>query len=455
MNLNKTMLCQLGFMLALKLTGQNPIVPSGIYIADPSAHQWKNGKMYVYGSRDESPDYYCSSSYVVLSSVDLHAWTISGPSFVSQGPGDQVPYAEGPLYAPDVQFLNGKYYLYYCMPARFTEGVAVSEKPEGPFLSGKPIHLKNLEGIDPCVFIDDDGQGYYVWGQFHARMAKLKPNMTEIDTLTIVDNVVGQEKHFFHEGSYMIKHNGLYYLIYADISRKGRPTCLGYSTSTAPMGPYTYRGVIIDNDGCDPEVWNNHGSLASFNGKWYVFYHRATNGSVTMRKACVEPITFTEDGSIPEVEMTTQGAGGPLDPFVEIDAARACLLSGHVRIKTMEGGNEMLGEIHSGDKAVYKYLDFKAGADTLVMRLSQGSYPCRISLSLDYAWGSTVAEVNVPPSDNRDTRIVKVPVKEISGVHALIMNFTIPALTNASGFSISGNKETASTFCTVDAFWFQ
>jgi len=286
-------------------------------------------------------------------------------------------------------------------------------------------------------------------------MAKMKPNMTEIDSLTIVDNVVSQEQHFFHEGSYMIKHNGLYYLIYADISRKGRPTCLGYSTSPSPMGPYTYRGVIIDNDGCDPEVWNNHGSLASFNGKWYVFYHRATNGSVTMRKACMEPVTFREDGSIPEVEMTSQGAGRPLDPFVEIDAARACLLSGHVRIRTMEGGNEMLGEIHSGDKATYKYIDFKGGADTLFMRLSPGTFPSRISLSLDYAWGTTVAEVNVPPSDNREFRIVKVPVKEISGVHALILYFSDPAPTNVTGLSLSGNQETANAFCTIDAFWFQ
>ena len=50
----------------LLLHAQNPIVPAGIYIADPSAHQWKDCKMYVYGSRDESPNYYCSRSYGVM-----------------------------------------------------------------------------------------------------------------------------------------------------------------------------------------------------------------------------------------------------------------------------------------------------------------------------------------------------------------------------------------------------
>jgi len=44
------------FILAAKLFSQNPIVPPGIYIADPSAHVWKDGKIYVYGSRDESPE---------------------------------------------------------------------------------------------------------------------------------------------------------------------------------------------------------------------------------------------------------------------------------------------------------------------------------------------------------------------------------------------------------------
>ena len=84
----------------------------------------------------------------------------------------------------------------------------------------------------------------------------------------------------------MTKRNGIYYLVFADISRAGMPTCLGYATSKSPFGPYQYRGVIIDNDHCNPGNWNNHGSIVEFGGKWYVFYHRSTQGSVMMRKAC-------------------------------------------------------------------------------------------------------------------------------------------------------------------------
>src|SRR5659263_106834 len=109
------------------LAAQNPIVPPGVYIADPSAHPWKDGKMYVYGSRDESPDYYCSWSHDILSSGDLKTWTIIKNRFASKGPGDQVAYSDDILYAPDCQYANGTYYMYYCLANNTaTEGVAVS-----------------------------------------------------------------------------------------------------------------------------------------------------------------------------------------------------------------------------------------------------------------------------------------------------------------------------------------
>ena len=74
-----------------------------------------------------------------------------------------------------------------------------------------------------------------------------------------------------------------------------------------------------------------------------------------MRKACPEPITFNEDGSINEVEMTTQGASGTLNPLLKMDAERACLLTGNVRVAAFTGDNEILTGIRNEDKAGYKY----------------------------------------------------------------------------------------------------
>lgn len=197
------------------------------------------------------------------------------------------------------------------------------------------------------------------------------PDMKTLDMSTQVDGIVTEKDHFFHEGSYVVKRGGYYYFIFADISRNGRPTCLGYAMATSPLGPYEYKGVIIDNAGCDPETWNNHGSLVQFGDDWYVLYHRSTHGSRTMRKACIEPVRFNPDGTIDEVEMTSQGAAGPLDAFAQLDAAKACRMQGHVRIRRMDGreDREELAGIHGGDAAVWKYLDFGTGARHISLRV--------------------------------------------------------------------------------------
>ena len=229
--MKRTCLFLVLFVFLIRISdAQNPICPPGVYIADPTARVWTDGKVYVYGSRDESPDRYCSWRYDVLSSDNLKTWQLIPNSFASKGKDDAVSYCDDLLYAPDCMCKKGKYYLYYCLASQTqTEGVAISDSPKGPFQSGTNINLGEHRQIDPAVFIDDDGQGYYVWGQFSAKMAKLKPNMTEVDLSTVKSDVITEKKHFFHEGVYMIKHQGIYYLIYAHMGRGGRPTCLGHT----------------------------------------------------------------------------------------------------------------------------------------------------------------------------------------------------------------------------------
>jgi arabinoxylan arabinofuranohydrolase len=408
------------------ILAQNPIAKPGLYIADPSSHVWKDGKLYIYGSRDENPAYYCSHDHYVLSTSDLIHWEVTPDAFASAGKNDQVPYSDDFLYAPDCQYKNGTYYLYYTLASPVnTEGVATSNSPVGPFVNGMVIDLGGINQIDPCVFIDDDGQGYYIWGQFSAKMAKLMPNMVEIDKSTIRDSVVTEKDHFFHEGGYMVKRNGIYYFIYAHMGRAGMPTCIGYSTATSPMGPYKYGGVIVDNDHCDPGNWNNHGSIVEFKGKWYVFYHRSSHNSVTMRRACVEPITFHADGSIDEVEMTTQGAAGPLNPLLKMDAERACLLTGNVRIVAFTAGNEELTGIRNEDKAGYKYFHFESGTDSIIFMVAPGKTGGKIDIGLDNRWGPSIGTVDIPGHGDGKTWItVKGKISQVKGVHAIWLRFS-------------------------------
>jgi hypothetical protein len=410
---------------SLNLSGQNPICPEGVYFADPSAHVWRNGKLYLYGSLDESNDYYCSWRHHVMETSDMKTWKIHENRFFSKGKNDQVPYNDQLLFAPDCAFRNDTFYLYYCQPDQISaEGVAASLYPEGPFTNGQMIALGDYQQIDPSLFIDEDGQAYYMWGQFSLKIAKMDNSMRKLDLSTFRDSIITESEHHFHEGAFMAKRNGLYYLIYADLSRADMPTCIGYATAKSPFGPFKYGGVIIDNDGCNLGNWNNHGSIAEFNHQWYVFYHRSTHGLTMMRKACVEPISFLDDGSIPEVEMTSQGAGGPILAQSKIGAEQACLLQGNLRIHEFEKNDESLTGIKAGDKAVFKYIDFGEGVNTIKMRVATGSKDTKIVLSADKPWHSQLAEIEI--KGNKGKRVWKtitVDVKSISGVHALWFQF--------------------------------
>jgi hypothetical protein len=351
---------------------------------------------------------------------------IDKEAFYSNGKNDGVPYNDKVLYAPDCQQFNGKYYLYFSQPdPRAPEGVAVSTRPEGPFKNGKAIDLKGYNQIDPSVFVDDDGQAYYLWGQFTLKMAKLNKDKISIDETTLRDSIITESEHFFHEGAFLTKRDGIYYLVYADISRAGMPTCIGYATSTSVFGPYKYGGVIIDNDHCDPGVWNNHGSIAELNNQWYVFYHRSSHGSDKMRRSCVEPISFNADGSIPEVEMTSQGAGLPLNAFEAIEAERACLLYGKAYLQLWNPTNEELAHIHNADRAGYKYIDFgKGGAKKVQFVVKPGNSAGTISVNIGKSWHQNIAVVDVPVKSGTDEWIsVVADVKDVKGIHEVWLTF--------------------------------
>lgn len=412
--------------ISAELTAQNPILPEGTFMADPAAHVWNDGKLYIYGSVDESTEHYCSHRYHVLSTSDLISWEIHENVFSSQGENDKVDYNDKLLFAPDCMYKDGKWYLYYCQPdPENAEGVAVSDSPTGPFGMGKKMNTGKYSEIDPGVFIDEDGTAYYVWGQFSLKMAVLKENMCQIDTLSIRDSILTEGEHYFHEGAFMTKRKGLYYLVYADMSRTNTPSCIGYATSSDPYGPYTYRGVIIDNDNSDPANWNNHGSIAEFRDQWYVFYHRGTHESRKIRKMCVEPIQFREDGSIPEVEMTTQGAGEPLSPYLPVKGEMACLLFGNCRVSLSAENQEELSGVSADDRIAFKYLAFNEGCDSVTVRIRQKGPAGKIVFSEGMPWRRPFASIEVPAADpsSGEWILLSAKAENLSGTHAIWVKF--------------------------------
>ncbi|MBI1191708.1 MAG: family 43 glycosylhydrolase, partial [Bacteroidetes bacterium] len=399
----------LGFS-ANGLAAQNPLTPEGRFLADPAVRMAADGTLYAIGSVDVDPNGYCSTRYAVLASRDHGlTWSWHPDVFSSVGEGDAglsgsagappdgVPYNDRVLFAPD--WLPGPdgWTLYYCQPDRVNaEGVASATGPLGPFSGGQPLSTLGYPEIDPAVFRDDDGSVYYLWGQFSVKMARLQPDGRSLDSNTLVTDLLTEREHGFHEGVSMAKRNGLYYLVYAYMGRADRPTGLAWAWSKQPFGPYAFGGVLIDNDGCDPGTWNNHGCIAPLDAsldqtgeRWAVFYHRSTQNSANMRKACAEPITFDAEGRIAEVPMTSQGLGPPLSANRRIDARLACLLQGDGRIGPLPAagqdapsdqlqpqgtsslslsGEGLIGMGHR-DRAAFKYIAFGNDVDSVRLRV--------------------------------------------------------------------------------------
>ena len=349
----------------------NPILPRNYFVPDAEAHVMPDGRLYIYGSLDISGEKdYCSKQLRCFSTDDMLSWCDEGIIFCNDGEQSQFKaHPDVPLYAPDAIHKNGKYYLFVCCPGGF-EGVAVADSPCGPFREAVPIKGADGDGIDPAIFIDDDGTAYYFWGQFHLKGGILTEDMTALRPESIKDNILTEHEHGFHEGASIRKRNGKYYLVYTDISR-GRATCMSYAMSDSPLGPYTKCGVIIDNYGCDPQSWNNHGSIECFKGQWYVFYHRSSQNSNTSRRVCVESIFFDENGWIHEVQQTCHGAGRPIDATRRIDASIASKMSKDCYIVPMEQGEVVVcqGQNYAQSWIEYRMLDFDDGVSELVLHI--------------------------------------------------------------------------------------
>lgn len=151
------------------MASPKPIVDH-IYTADPSAHVF-NGKIYVYPSHDRETDIEDNDNGDQYDMVDYHVYSMDsvGGPVTDHGvalAAENVSWVSKQMWAPDAASKNGKYFLYF--PARdkdgiFRIGVAVGDKPEGPF-KADPEPIPGSYSIDPASFVDEDGQAYLYFG---------------------------------------------------------------------------------------------------------------------------------------------------------------------------------------------------------------------------------------------------------------------------------------------------
>ncbi|WP_346860838.1 family 43 glycosylhydrolase [uncultured Draconibacterium sp.] len=308
----KNLLLALGVLVVNIVSAQNPFI-THMYTADPSARVF-NDTLYVYPSHDQdTATLFTMEDWHVFSTTDLKHWTDHGVAFSL----NDISWAKSQAWAPDCIERNGKYYFYY--PVESSKiGVAVADNPVGPFkdpLDSALIHINtkgvvcNRDFIDPCPFIDDDGQAYLYMGQLAVNVIKLNKDMISYDgKVHLPEGAKG-----FFEAIWMHKYNGKYYLSYSSTTGQ-----IEYCMSDNPLGPFEYKGVILErmNSG------TNHHSIVEYKGQWYLFYHNSdlyfknhpeespkfgwVKGSVHpfRRSICFDKLYYNEDGTIQQVKPT-------------------------------------------------------------------------------------------------------------------------------------------------------
>ncbi|HYG07125.1 MAG TPA: glycoside hydrolase family 43 protein [Stenotrophomonas sp.] len=286
------------------------------YTADPSAHVFQ-GRVYLYPSHDIDGGVAFNDNGDHFAMVDYHVYRMDHPQGEAVDCGvalhvRDVPWAQRQMWAPDAAERNGRYYLYF--PAKradgiFQIGVAVGERPEGPFRA-EPEPIAGSYSIDPAVFADEDGQHYLyfggIWGgqlqkyrdnRYDAaheepaddqpalgpRMARLREDMTGFAEapreIVILDEHgqplrAGDHDRRYFEGPWLHRHAGKYYLSYST----GNTHYICYATGDSPYGPFTYQGRVLS-----PVVgWTTHHSIVQFDGRWWLYYHDSLlSGGVT------------------------------------------------------------------------------------------------------------------------------------------------------------------------------
>ena len=312
-------------------------------MADPAVHLF-DGKLFIYPSHDwesgvaenDSGDHFNMKDYHVFSMDDVENGEVTDHGVVLDV--KDIPWAGRQLWDSDAAYKNGRYYIYFSLKDRndiFRLGVAVSDRPQGPF-TAQSDPIRGSYSMDPCVY-EEDGKHYIyfggLWGgqlqrykdnkalengasfpdddspAICARVARLSDDMLQFaedpHPVVLLDKegrpiTAGDNHRRFFEASWTHKYNGKYYFSYST----GDTHLICYATGDNPYGPFTYQGVILT-----PVVgWTTHHCITPYKGKWYLFHHDSvpSGGKTWLRSLKVTELRYNDDGSI----QTIKGANG-------------------------------------------------------------------------------------------------------------------------------------------------
>jgi arabinan endo-1,5-alpha-L-arabinosidase len=285
----------------------------------------------------------------VSSSKDMNNWKREKPVF-AQAPEwavKAIPEFKGHIWAPDISYYKGKYYLYYSVSAfgKNTSAIGLVTNttldPSSPDFKwtdhGKIIqsypNITNWNAIDPNVITDGKGVPYLTFGSFWngLQLIRLSNDRLSVlgDTINLqtiasrksdpnqkenppaVDNNPVDAGGNAIEAPFIFKKGKFYYLFASiDYCCKGENSTykMIIGRSTKLTGPYLDKqGKALANGGGSillqgDKNWNGvgHNSTYTFDGKDYLVFHAYDANDKGKPKLRIEELSWK--GGWPQVK---------------------------------------------------------------------------------------------------------------------------------------------------------
>lgn len=328
------------------LTWKNPLP---IEFGDPYVLLASDGRYYMYGTEGGAVD-----GFMAYSSDDLVNWNPEGQVYRGNTPDS---WASSTFWAPEVHERNGKYYMFFSADWKvnptnelenFRIGVAVSDKPTGPFteLDNKPLFDPGYPAIDGNLYQSEDGKMYMYYSRCcyknsveteiseWARKKGMYDNIEESwiygvelasDFKSIVGEPVlllrppvemndsqsewesrsvtsGEVNRRWSEGSFIIKHKDTYYMMYSANFFVGKNYAVGYATSKSPLGPFVKapnNPVLeknIEKGGIVTGTGHNSITYSKDRKQMYCVYHGRTQETGDNRVVFIDKMHIGENG---------------------------------------------------------------------------------------------------------------------------------------------------------------
>jgi beta-xylosidase len=236
-------------LAAAEATYTNPVGGDSLLMGDPFVLK-HDGQYYLFGTTDPN------RGFRVYTSPDLVRWQEAGFAYERS----DTTWGQPPFWAPEVLHYRDRFYMTYSArdPAsgHLLTALAVSDRPEGPY---RDLHAPWFDlghsAIDSHLFVDDDGQPYvyfskngmqdgYSFGIIYG--APVERDLRGLAAAPVLLMQAEQDwerinyaENRANEGSFVLKHEGRYYMTYS-ANHTFRPGYgIGVATADAPLGPWT------------------------------------------------------------------------------------------------------------------------------------------------------------------------------------------------------------------------